>query len=581
VKFLSQAGKEILLKAVAQAIPTYCMSVFKLPETLCKEINGMMQKFWWGHKENTSKIHWMSWKRLGLPKYNGGMGFRDLVVFNKALLAKQLWRLLQNPDSLVSKIFKAKYHPNVSILEAEVGKRPSYAWRSIISAKTVMHHGLIWRIGDGKDARIWGDSWIPRPSTYSIQSPVRLLHPQARVVELIDQDSRRWNAALVESIFQKEEAELIKNIPLSPLGPKDCKIWRCTANGEFSVRSAYHMEMELMELGGCGSSYSNTENLVWKTCWKMKVPNAVKMFLWKACHNLLPTKANLAKMGVILTSTCPLCEREEETVEHILWSCPTAQDVWGGSITKFQKRVCGESLFIQVFEVLMGKCEMEELELFATIARQIWLRRNTVIHGGVFTHPSQVASNARRSLEEFRKANEIGVESEDILLSPQSIIWQPPPRNLIKVNWDAAVSKKNGCVGVGIIARDFLGKVCAARSLTVRQIIEPVVAEAMAGVHKSIPSNYPVMFLMFKDPNHFLFPYVNLHFSSFLKCFPVSLKYYYFILFYSFNLTSLSLSLSLSLSSHLISETPSSFFPSSLQLHLSHSLPHSLDLPEW
>jgi ribonuclease HI len=51
------------------------------------------------------------------------------------------------------------------------------------------------------------------------------------------------------------------------------------------------------------------------------------------------------------------------------------------------------------------------------------------------------------------------------------------------VNWDAAVSKKNGCVGVGIIARDFLGKVCAARSLTVRQIIEPVVAEAMAGVH--------------------------------------------------------------------------------------------------
>jgi hypothetical protein len=327
VKFLSQAGKEILLKAVAQAVPTYCMSVFKLPETLCKEINGMMQKFWWGHKENTSKIHWMSWKWLGLSKNNGGLGFRDLVVFNKALLAKRLWRLLQNPKSLVSKIFKAKYHPNVSILEAKVGKRPSFTRRSIISAKIVIHHGLIWRIGDGKDARIWGDSWIPRPSTFSIQSPVWLLHPQARVVEVIDQDTIRWNAALVESIFQKEEAELIKNIPLSPLGPKDCRIWRCTANGEFSVRSAYHMEMELMELGGCGSSGQNTENLVWKTCWKMKVPNAVKMFLWKACHNLLPTKANLAKRGVIPASTCPLCEREEETVEHILWSCdscPTA-----------------------------------------------------------------------------------------------------------------------------------------------------------------------------------------------------------------------------------------------------------------
>jgi hypothetical protein len=258
---------------------------------------------------------------------------------------------------------------------------------------------------------------------------------------------RRWNDALVESIFQEDEVELIKNIPLSPLGPKDCRIWRCATNGDFSVRSAYHIKIELMELGGCGSSGHNAESMVWKTCWKMKVPNVVKMFLWKACHNLVPTKANLAKRGVISTSTCPLCEREEETVEHILWSCPTAQDVWGESITKFQKRVCGERLFIQVFEALMGRCEMEDLELFATTARQIWLRRNEVIHGGSFTHPTQVASNAHMSLDEFRKANEVGVESDDSLEPSQSFTWQPPPRNLIKVNWDAAVSKKNGCVG--------------------------------------------------------------------------------------------------------------------------------------
>jgi hypothetical protein len=45
-KFLSQAGKEILLKAVIQAIPTYRMRVFLLPMGLCKEINSMMQKFW-------------------------------------------------------------------------------------------------------------------------------------------------------------------------------------------------------------------------------------------------------------------------------------------------------------------------------------------------------------------------------------------------------------------------------------------------------------------------------------------------------------------------------------------------------
>jgi hypothetical protein len=57
VKFLSQAGKEILLKAVVQAIPTYSMSVFLLLITLCKDMNRMMQKFRWGHIANDSEIH--------------------------------------------------------------------------------------------------------------------------------------------------------------------------------------------------------------------------------------------------------------------------------------------------------------------------------------------------------------------------------------------------------------------------------------------------------------------------------------------------------------------------------------------
>jgi hypothetical protein len=62
VKFLSQTGKEVLLKAVIQAIPTYSMCVFKIPITLCKEINDLVQNFWWNHMAQSSKIHWMSWE---------------------------------------------------------------------------------------------------------------------------------------------------------------------------------------------------------------------------------------------------------------------------------------------------------------------------------------------------------------------------------------------------------------------------------------------------------------------------------------------------------------------------------------
>ena len=54
---LSRAGKEILIKAVAQSIPTYTMSVFQLPLKLCDELNNLCDKFWWGQVGNERKIH--------------------------------------------------------------------------------------------------------------------------------------------------------------------------------------------------------------------------------------------------------------------------------------------------------------------------------------------------------------------------------------------------------------------------------------------------------------------------------------------------------------------------------------------
>ena len=59
-KLLSQGGREVLLKAVVQAIPTFTMSCFKLPVGLCKEIEMQIRKFWWGERGGQRKIHWKS-----------------------------------------------------------------------------------------------------------------------------------------------------------------------------------------------------------------------------------------------------------------------------------------------------------------------------------------------------------------------------------------------------------------------------------------------------------------------------------------------------------------------------------------
>jgi hypothetical protein len=123
---------------------------------------------------------------MGFSKNQGGMEFRDLVLFNQALLAKQIWRLIEDPSSLVARIMKAKYHPRCSVMEALLGTKPSFAWRSISSAQPMIKNGLVWRVGNGRDINIWGEKWLPIPTTFAVQTPRRFMVEQARVVELID-----------------------------------------------------------------------------------------------------------------------------------------------------------------------------------------------------------------------------------------------------------------------------------------------------------------------------------------------------------------------------------------------------------
>lgn len=154
-KLLSNAGREILIKAVAQVMPTYTMSCFKLPNTHCNELNSMVSNFLWGQKDKERKMAWISWKKLCILKDRGGIGFKDLKAFNLALLTKQGWRLQKNQNSLVHKVFKKKYFTKSSFMEAQLGRRLSYVWRSIMVAREIMARGSKWSIGNGEQVRIW------------------------------------------------------------------------------------------------------------------------------------------------------------------------------------------------------------------------------------------------------------------------------------------------------------------------------------------------------------------------------------------------------------------------------------------
>ena len=215
---------------------------------------------------------------MGFSKASGGLCFREFSSFNKALLAKQIWRMWKTPDSLIAKIIKATYHLECSILEAPLGPKPSFAWRSIQSSSDLVREGLMWRIGNGKSIRILGDKWLPIPYTFIVQSAPKVLDQLDTVDKLIDEELRWWNKPLLDQMFTKEEILAILSIPISHSNQEDKQIWRGTAAGIFSIKSAYHIQKEkVLATKVDGSSRARTSN-IWKALWKLNLPSVEIFF---------------------------------------------------------------------------------------------------------------------------------------------------------------------------------------------------------------------------------------------------------------------------------------------------------------
>lgn len=102
----------------------------------------------------------MSWEKLCLPKEVGGLGFKDVECFNQALLAKQAWRLLKCPDSLLARFLKSRYHVQHGFLEAMEGIRPSFGWRSMLFGRQMITFGIKKQIENGKSVKVWSELWV-------------------------------------------------------------------------------------------------------------------------------------------------------------------------------------------------------------------------------------------------------------------------------------------------------------------------------------------------------------------------------------------------------------------------------------
>lgn len=324
---ISKGGKEILIKGVVQAIPHYAMSIFKIPHSLCQSIEKKIASFWWKNNSQRQGIHWKDWNILKNRKELGGLGFTDLIAFNRAMLGKQAWRLLQQPSSLWTQLFKGLYFHSQDFLCAAKGARPSWGWRSILLGRESILSKLQWSVGDGTHIKIHEDQWLSRG---------KLVGPAARdepkmVAELIEPEHNRWDVSLLHRFFDVETTTEIQAIPIRPHHTADQLIWTDDPHGQYSVKRGYHTIRRTASTTNenrASSSYQ-PPNLLWKSIWKLHLPPKIRIFLWSICQNALPTRDNLFQRHISPDPVCALCATHmPETLEHLFLLCPWTLKVW-------------------------------------------------------------------------------------------------------------------------------------------------------------------------------------------------------------------------------------------------------------
>lgn len=472
-KWVSKSGKVTLIKSVVQALPTFAMNVFLLPLEISKDIERSLSKFWWSTSQD-SKITWMCWDRLTVHKDAGGLGFRNFRDFNLAMLGKQCWRLLTNPDSLVSRLYKARYYGDADFLNSKLGGSPSFIWRSILAARDVILKGVRWRVGAGKGISIVGQPWLQCDENPFITTVSPAIDNNS-VSALMCIDRKEWDLEVVRDIFNERDKQCILDTHIEEDSESDCLYWQFENSGEYSVRSAYKMLQ--VQKGAWGDQFSDS---IWKLLWRIQAPPKVLNLVWRALANCLPVLTLLQLRHVPVSTLCPDCRNEVESSFHALVGCQFARQCW--RVINIHIQVDHEQSFSEWLEGELRRRVGKDRALVVTVCWAIWRARNEKVWNNKASLVNNVVATSKEFLTQWTAAQGRSTKAR---LQPMADgdgadIWVKPQLNTVKITVDAANFDEQNAYGIGLIAWDCTGALLEAKMKLFQGNARPEFAEAMA-----------------------------------------------------------------------------------------------------
>ncbi|KAA3460897.1 reverse transcriptase [Gossypium australe] len=429
-RLLSQGGKEVFIKSVLQALPTYAILL---------DFDGK--------KELASEVS------------TGANGDIYVVLKNE-----EVW------DSLVARVFKAKYFSYSNFRNSRLGRSSSYVWRSIWATKDTSEKGLIWKVGTGKNISVFEDAWIPNYDNVRLTSGVCNLQ-FVKVAELINSNEREWNRELIGNTFPEAKAELILRIPLAMEPHEDLLVWNGELSGEFSVRSSYKL---LQNFDPTAYALQNIYRDFYSKLWRIDIPTKIKIFIWKTSWNYLATWVNMTHRRLTSSSLCPRCANGEETVNHLFRNCPVSVIVWR-DLSDTISVLLPYTEFVEWLTKVMALLSLNQCRKFCVALWAIWGDRNFRIHDKTNRSSQEIVSFIHSYIKELD-----GVRKVNQSISTEAVKWNNPPGQAVKINFDGAFNERTKQSASGVVARDSNGHVIITSIELYREAASAFVAEAIA-----------------------------------------------------------------------------------------------------
>ncbi|GLT35678.1 hypothetical protein SLA2020_101090 [Shorea laevis] len=441
------------------------------------------------------------------------MGFKDLHCFNLAMLAQQAWRILQNPQSLWVQVLKSLYFIETSFFLARKGSHPSWAWTSILKGREILHLGVRWNVGDGRQILTYEDAWIPTLPQFKVSSSPSSDSLYIHVCDLLDA-SGNWDVSKLSTCFTNEECKEIAKIPTGPC--PDNLVWHYNKFGKFTVKSAHFLAYKYINGFDIMEGNNSVSSAEWKHLWKLKLPPKVKVFLWRAMLNRLPTLDNLLAKGVVNNALCQTCQLADESLMHILLYCPHVEPIWFGSALGLIPRQLRLQNFVGWWRYMNTIAKQNStpflIEQWAVICWNVWKARNKKYFEQSNFNPNQVLTQATGMFQEYCLWT-----NKDLLNSPKKAAvrtqvkscWTRPPPEFMKINVDASYVSNCDLAALAMVGRNFDGELLIGRTWRC-SASSPLMAEASA-LLKAIQyaTDMGLNYVIFESDNEALISYAQ------------------------------------------------------------------------